>query len=202
MFGEELVEIERGDIGGATIKGDRGYTSAGAYKSIIPVTYLGCTLHTLANAPCLNVFGPELTEIKGWDMGRPARMKIGAARRKEPTSRCNLLHTSNAPSIRSANAPGLDMFGPQSMKIEEGDMGGSKNEDRCYTSERAHNSIQHVTYLEYTLHTLANAPGLDTFGEEFMEIEGGDMEGLQKQRSVLHIRTSLQIDTTCYIPRI
>jgi hypothetical protein len=47
-----------------------------------------------------------------------------------------------------------------------------------------------VTHLECTFYTLANAPGLDVFGPELTEIKGGDMGGLQKQTSVLHVRRS------------
>jgi hypothetical protein len=79
---------------------------------------------------------------------------------------------------------------------------GCKNEDRCYTSERAHKSIQPVTYPKHNPHTFANAPGLDMFGPESVEIEGGDLGGVQKRRSVLHVRTSPQINITCYIPSI
>jgi hypothetical protein len=37
-----------------------------------------------------------------------------------------------------------------------------------------------VTYLECTFHTLAIAPNLNVFHPEFIEIEGGDMGGLQE----------------------
>jgi len=40
------------------------------------------------------------------------------------------------------------------------------------------------------------------FGEELAEIEGGDMGGLQKQRSALHVRRSPQIDITCHTPQL
>jgi hypothetical protein len=43
--------------------------SGGVYKSIKPITYLKCTFHTLAEAPSRDVFGPELMEIQGRDMG-------------------------------------------------------------------------------------------------------------------------------------
>jgi hypothetical protein len=92
------------------------------------------------------------------------------------------------------------MFGEELTEIEGGDMGDCKNKHQCYTSEEAHKSMKPVTYLECTIHTLANAPSLNMFDEELKEIEGGDMGGLQKQTSVLHVRRSLQIDETCYTP--
>jgi hypothetical protein len=57
-------------------------------------------------------------------------------------------------------------------------------------------------HLEYTRHVLSNAPGLNVIGEKLTEIQGGDMGGLQKRRSVLNVRKSPQIDETCYIPRM
>jgi hypothetical protein len=48
-------------------------------------------------------------------------------------------------------------------------------------TERAHKSIKRVTYLEYAFHTLANAPWLDAFGAELIEMEGGICGGVKKQ---------------------
>jgi hypothetical protein len=68
MFDKELKEIEGGTWGGCKNK-HWCYMSGGANKLMKPVTYLKYTFHTLAKAPSLDVFGPELMEIQGRDMG-------------------------------------------------------------------------------------------------------------------------------------
>src|ERR1700733_4766602 len=100
-----------------------------------------------------------------------AKTKIGATRQKEPMSRCNLSHTSSIASMRSPMRPVSTCLVKNPQRSKGGMWGGCKNKDRCYKSDGAHKSIKAVTYLGYSLHTLANTPGLDIFGPESTEIE-------------------------------
>jgi hypothetical protein len=56
------------------------------------------------------------------------------------------------------DVPILDVFGQELVEIEGRGHGGCKNEYQCHTSEGAHKLMKPVTYLAFTIHTLANAP--------------------------------------------